>query len=162
MYRVLLVTVMSFFTAFATAAMEDNAITQAFGRSGEGSGPIVITSNRGGEIKVFQKAGEEIKKSGRLFVVDGLCASACAMVAAFVRPNACITEEAKFLIHTQSERRTFGKPNRAPSLIIDIRGFDPQPISPDIKAWVEKKGTFSHKGELMSFEEALNFWPLCS
>jgi len=105
--------------------------------------PCVIRENPGGVVKDFEWLASLVNVRGQIIVIDGICASACALFADQARRYIRITDRAEFLFHKTSD------------------GSDP-PHSPDIAAWVNANGGFpsQESGTLtnMDFDVARRFW----
>lgn len=109
--------------------------------------PCRISENFGGHAVVFEFAAKtlsERRKHGA--VIDGYCASGCALFADLARPNICITRNAVMAFHMASDER---EPNdRA-----------------DIKHWIRDHGGFpsneSGVMKYMRYPDTLEFWPEC-
>src|SRR3989344_6681968 len=146
--------------AFPATALADSYIEKAFGCR-QGENPCVITYNPGGVIYEFGEAYTEALETNRLFVVDGICASACAMAMDTIRKyqRVCITPWAVFGFH-----KTTGVDFALLPYGVGVykKRSDP-PQSPDIDMWVR----VLHKGYptdgilWMPFSEAKHFWPVC-
>ncbi len=71
------------------------------------SPPIIIghslDDHDGGDIEVFAEKYERIKKSGRKVVIDGLCFSACTIVASLPKDQVCVTPNASLGVHLAAD-----------------------------------------------------------
>ncbi len=141
---------------------QEESFAKVFGR-----GTVTVTSNTGGTVSTFVAAAEEVLSTGRRVRIDGRCDSACALFADLARPNVCITKKAVFGFHQMTRVITFtsGETMRGIPLTTRVRSVEirePPHASPDIKAWVEKRGGFPMEGVLyMNAAEASAFWPTC-
>lgn len=144
---------------FGTAKIADYTFDERFAEDPVGAlfscrNPCRIRHNNGGAITLFMLAAKalSIGHAGHTkVVIDGDCASACAIFADFARANICITRRAAFLFHKASVREN-GK--------IMFR-FDP-PQSPDIYEWVNDHYGFPENKMLrMQYSEAQQFWRPC-
>lgn len=117
-----------------------------FGRNGCGD-PCIVRYSDGGLIMAFVNMASVIRSAGRSLIVDGPCASACAIMADKARPNVCVTTRAVFLFHM--------------GFMMNGRRVAPT-TSFDIREWVYKHGGFPYDGFLtMDAQEATEFWPVC-
>lgn len=65
--------------------------------------PVIIGFNPGGRLDWFIYDFEDIRRSGRRVVIDGLCISACTMVTGLIPANrVCVTEHAILAFHSAS------------------------------------------------------------
>lgn len=120
----------------------------------------VVKKNLGGEMREFQQAARELLMSPKLVVVvDGFCASGCAIFADAAREKVCITERSAFLFHKGKNVRPMvvaGKP-----IYVVESYFDP-PQSKDIDGWVRKEGGYPEKGfRPMPYSVASRIWKTC-
>jgi hypothetical protein len=115
------------------------------------SEPCIIAGNNGGSVWRFVEAAQAVKKGAReKVVIDGYCASACAIFADLVRPKVCVTRKASFGFH------------KARFTIDDLTVYADPPHSEDVLGWVRKNGGFPAEKMLdMKFPETRRFWPLC-
>lgn len=122
--------------------------------------PCIIRSNPGGNLYAFQSAARQVLAGAReLVVIDGLCASGCAIFADMARARVCITRRADFQLH---KGRSFvpRKVANAERLVF-VGYFDP-PHSEDIASWVKQHGGFPEKGMLrLPYAEAAKIWRTC-
>ncbi|MEW5424320.1 hypothetical protein [Amorphus sp. 3PC139-8] len=126
---------------------------RAFGAScGE---PCVLPSSRGGELDYFVAAAEEVNAgSKQLVIVNGRCASGCAVFADMTRDRVCLTDRARFEFHKASVYTS--------DLSERLAEVDP-PHSDDILAWVGSQGGFPKDGLLaMGERDAEQFWRHCT
>ena len=81
--------------AAAHSARAD-AVSDVLGCQGN---PCVVRFSAGGEIGSFKAAAREINRTGRRVIIDGLCLSACAVLADEARGRVCVTPKARFGFH---------------------------------------------------------------
>jgi hypothetical protein len=63
--------------------------------------PVVIGFNPGGGVGEFLENYDEIRRSGRKVVIDGICISACTLaVGTLPRDRVCVTPFAKLAFHS--------------------------------------------------------------
>jgi len=69
--------------------------------------PIIIghtrDDNEGGDVEDFAEKYEKIRKSGRMVEIDGLCVSACTIVASLPKNQVCVTPRAALGVHLASD-----------------------------------------------------------
>lgn len=120
----------------------------------------VIRNNPGGDVRKFLAAAAEVRRGPkRMIVIDGPCASACAIFADVARKRVCITDRASFGFHKASVFRAqdLGGVRKWER----VRRHDPE-HSRDIANWVYRNGGFPMKGlNVMSAHEAAQFWRRC-
>lgn len=119
--------------------------------------PCVVKYNPGGEVKRFEAAARQIKRTGRRIVIDGPCGSACAILADRARGNVCVTSNAMFGFHKSAlvQQYGYGGPVKV------VRRFDPK-HSRDIAGWVKRHGGYPSKGfRVMSARDARRIWKPC-
>ncbi len=117
----------------------------------------VITSNDGGIEGEFLSAAEEVLAGARdIIMIDGPCASACAVFADKAKAKVCITHRAVFHFHMA---RLY-KDNKLKKFI----GWAEPEQSPPIRAWViARKGFPKSRTKMLDMPatEAARFWHLC-
>jgi len=145
-----------------------------FGDCGD---PCIVRDNDGGVISFFLGAASTLRAESRLLVIDGYCASACALAADTLRPNVCITANASFYFHLG----TFTQPTVPMAEIppvaseqwyamidsgeLTVERF-PIKHSSDILDWVNEQGGYPEGYTFdtmlkMSTKQASQFWPTC-
>lgn len=114
--------------------------------------PCVVRDHPGGYILRFTALANLVHRGERsLIVIDGRCASGCALLADLARPKVCITPWAE--LHFHQGTILAGLWNRP---------FVP-PQSKDVLALVEKRGGFPLEGYvIISAAEAQHLWPRCN
>lgn len=112
----------------------------------------IIRHNPGGFGLLFVWAAWSVNRHERTIVIDGTCASACAIFADKARTNVCITPRARFLFH-KALNPLNGERSDPDSLL----------HSSDIIRWVNDRGGFPSGNVLleMSYEHAKDFWHTC-
>ena len=99
--------------------------------------PYVVYADMGGIIEYYIEKRAELEYQGRKIVIDGMCASACTVLA--MSPNACVTERAALGFHQASR---------------DPDGFEPSPEGTALLQSAYKRGIRSwirHRGGLTPF-----------
>jgi hypothetical protein len=147
------------FTLPASAQSGEAAVRGALGNCGQ---PCVVHDNPGGSVRLFEAAAEAVLSGARnLVVIDGPCASACAIFADIARERVCITDRASFRFHKASLVEVSTEANGARHVAL-LERSDP-PHSRDIARWVARHGGFPTQGmRVMSSREARAFWRRCS
>jgi len=112
----------------------------------------VVTENRGGTIGLFLWAAWSARLHERTVVIDGRCASACAVFADKTRPYVCITNRAQFQFHQGTNMLNGDRTE--PSGFIH---------SHDLVQWVNDNHEFLGWDDLltMPYSEARQFWSTC-
>ncbi len=124
----------------------------------------VIKNNPGGDVDLFQQAAHEVVWERKRLVIDGLCASACVILADMARRNTCITSRARIAVHkasiVQMVRTTVA--NRKVT-VGKVVGREDPPQSNDINRWVKAHGGYPTEGmRVIPVKDAQQFWPMCS
>jgi hypothetical protein len=124
-----------------------------------------VRHNPGGDIELFKRAASELVTEGKHLVIDGVCASACVILADIARRNTCLTPSAKMQVHqamvVRFTDRAVGSGGRNPVAEL-VRREDP-PHSPDIDRWVRSHGGYPAKGVMqIPLSQARKFWAACS
>ena len=115
--------------------------------------PYVIHADPGGVIEYYIEQRAELEYEGRKIIIDGMCGSACTILA--MSPNACATERAVLGFHRAS---------------FDGAGFDPSPrgtaylesvYKPGLRAWLKRHGGLTPFIKWLSGRELFKFVRRC-
>jgi len=121
----------------------ETGVKFAFGFLAGCGRPCVIRDNPGGVIRDYEWLSSLVNVREQIVIIDGSCASACALFADHARSNIRITDRAVFKFHQVSD------------------GTEPWHSS-DIADWVHAHGGFppQDSGRLteMTFDDARRFW----
>ncbi len=119
-----------------------------------------ITESEGGAMEPFLLAGAVINTEEKgLLIIDGPCASACALAADLARDKTCITELATFEFHKWRTSDSFEIFGWQISIVTE---YGDPPQSESIDAWVQTHGGYPYAGTLeMPNAEARTFWRQC-
>lgn len=105
--------------------------------------PCIIRFNPGGSVNDYELLASYLNIRKQIVLIDGVCASACALFADRARAYIRITSSASFLFHRVSD------------------GSEP-PHSRDIAQWVNSHGGYpafdSNDTTEMDFDAARRFW----
>lgn len=67
----------------------------------EASRPYIVGTNPGGSLLQFMLDYEELRRSGRQVVIDGMCISACTLVVGLIpAERICVTPFAQLAFHS--------------------------------------------------------------
>lgn len=67
----------------------------------EANRPHIVGTNPGGVILEFITDYDELRRSGRLVIIDGLCVSACTLVVGLIpHERICVTPFARLAFHS--------------------------------------------------------------
>jgi hypothetical protein len=120
--------------------------------------PIIIGHTRddhdGGDIDVFAKRYEKIKKSGRRVVIDGLCFSACTIVASLPKDQVCVTPKASLAVHmatTDDGRPDVEYTQKA------VKKYYPQTL----QDWIKKHGGLRTEPKYVKGDDLLTIFNPC-
>jgi len=122
--------------------------------------PCFIRYNEGGYVAVALEVADQIVRNDKHLIIDGVCASACVLLADKARPNVCITKRALMSLH-EGEMQ------------VEVWGFSiyswpvTLPHSKDIDIWVKERGGYPKTKKLekflhMPYEDAKQFWKTCA
>lgn len=119
--------------------------------------PIIIGHTRddhdGGDIDVFAAKYQRIKKSGRRVVIDGLCFSACTIVASLPKDQVCVTPKAALGVHMVS---TDDGPD-VESTQWAVKKFYP----PALQEWIKKHGGLAEEPKYVKGSDLLTIFNSC-
>lgn len=155
--RLIIVILFAVFMAnITTGCATSGSFAEAFGKE------KTISINKGGNIKTFQYAADEVLENNWKIKIDGPCYSACAVFADKARPNVCITDKAVFGFHLGTKTVDVYFKQSSGDIPLKFRRKVPPPASSDIWEWLDKRGGFPSEGFLiMQRNEATAFWPVC-
>jgi hypothetical protein len=148
--------VMAALTLLATSALPAKAdlVAAVLGCTGD---PCVVRRNPGGIAQVFIAAADAINSGARKrVIIDGVCASACAILADRARRRVCVTNNAVFAFHMGRVMRFDG------SQMYATGDFRRPQHSRDIRTYVQKHGGFPREGfVVMRARDARAYWRSC-
>jgi len=120
--------------------------------------PIIIGHTRddhdGGDIDVFAAKYQKIKKSGRKVVIDGLCFSACTIVASLPKDQVCVTARASLAVHmatTEDGRLDVEYTQKA------VKKYYP----PALQEWIKKHGGLEQEPKYVKGDDLLTIFNPC-
>jgi hypothetical protein len=120
--------------------------------------PVIIGHTRddhdGGDIDVFAAKYEKIKKSGRKVVIDGLCFSACTIVASLPKDQVCVTPRASLAVHmatTEDGRLDVEYTQKA------VKKYYP----PALQEWIKKHGGLEAEPKYVKGDDLLTIFNSC-
>jgi len=138
----------------------------------------VIKRNYGGELGLFAGAVVYARMVNMHVVVDGPCASGCVVFASAMRPNVCVTQNAKMMIHLGTIRRVFDSSDKEVDPAVDQdRYWNPHwgdrvvyepflpPYGDDINAWALSNNKIPGSPRYaytLTRDEMLKFWKPCA
>lgn len=98
--------------------------------------PIVLGTNPGGGVLDFIGKYDEIRRSKRDVIIDGICISACTMVAGLIPPErVCVTPFAKLAFHSASLTSFMGSQHSPEGTRLIWRAY-----SENVRELLRKKG----------------------
>lgn len=114
--------------------------------------PCVIRKDLGGYVVVYKDLARKIVENRIELRIDGVCASACTILADQARPWVCVTPRAVLKFHKSKDLAGPTKGRRSQV------GF-----SPAVERWIAIRGGLPSDGLLvMSYAQARQLWPECS
>jgi hypothetical protein len=123
-----------------------------------------ISNNPGGDVGLFKQAAQEVLGEGKQLRIDGVCASACVVLADLARLNTCITADAQLEVHQAYVIKVVGKTivNGAVVPVGNLVRREDPPQSPDIDQWVRSHGGYPAEGmNVIPAAAAAQFWRMC-
>jgi hypothetical protein len=94
--------------------------------------PYVIHADPGGMIQQYVEQRAQLEYQGRKIIIDGMCASACTILA--MSPNACATPRAVLGFH-QASRDPAGV-ERYPEATAALQST----YKPGVREWIRRRG----------------------
>jgi hypothetical protein len=115
--------------------------------------PYVVHADPGGIIEVYIEERAKLEYQGRKIIIDGLCASACTILA--MSPNACATERATLGFHGASLDPKGAEPSRVGTAMMQST------YKPGIRSWLRRRGGLSPSMKWLSGRELFKFVRRC-
>ena len=114
-------------------------LTAAFLLTGVGSGhaAVRIVNDRGGRIGEYLYKYRELRASGQMVMIDGLCASACTIVLGAITPDRiCVTSNASLGFHAAFDFAGDGRTVTNPEATwLLYSGYPSQ-----VRRWISRRG----------------------
>ncbi|HET6376998.1 MAG TPA: hypothetical protein VFG05_01610 [Methylocella sp.] len=115
--------------------------------------PYVIHADPGGMIEYYIEERAELEHQGRQIVIDGMCASACTILA--MSPNACATDRAVLGFHRASFDPDGAEASPRGTAYLE------KAYTPGIRSWLRSRGGLTPIMKWLSGRDLFRFVRRC-
>jgi hypothetical protein len=119
---------------------------------------VRIGEDRGGRIGTYVDKYQEVRSSGEMVIIDGLCASACTIVlGAIPRDKICVTSHAALGFHAAWDLDDEGRAITNPEATHMLYSMYP----PQVKRWINARGGLTKNMIYLRGKELLSMYHPC-
>lgn len=98
---------------------------------------VRIADDRGGRIGAYVDKYQDLRNSGELVIIDGLCASACTIILGTVpHDKICVTSNARLAFHAAWDVGSNGRAITNPEATQMLYSMYPSPV----QRWISARG----------------------
>jgi hypothetical protein len=119
---------------------------------------VRIGEDRGGRIGTYVDKYQEVRTSGEMVIIDGLCASACTIVlGAIPRDKICVTSHAALGFHAAWDLDDEGRAITNPEATHMLYSMYP----PQVKKWINQRGGLTSRMIYLRGKELMGMYHPC-
>jgi hypothetical protein len=119
---------------------------------------VRIGEDRGGRIGTYVDKYQEVRSSGEMVIIDGLCASACTIVlGAIPHDKICVTSHAALGFHAAWDLDEDGHAITNPEATHMLYSMYP----PQVKKWINQRGGLTARMIYLRGKELMNMYHPC-
>ena len=119
---------------------------------------VRIGEDRGGRIGTYVDKYQEVRSSGEMVIIDGLCASACTIVlGAIPKDKICVTSHASPGFHAAWDLDDGGRAITNPEATHMLYSMYPPPV----KKWINQRGGLTQRMIYLRGKELLSMYHPC-
>jgi hypothetical protein len=119
---------------------------------------VRIGEDRGGRIGTYVDKYQDVRSSGQMVIIDGLCASACTIVLGAVpRDKICVTSHASLGFHAAWDLDDNGQAITNPEATHMLYSMYP----PQVKRWINQRGGLTSRMLFLRGKELLSMYHPC-
>jgi hypothetical protein len=119
---------------------------------------VRIGEDRGGRIGTYVDKYQEVRSSGEMVIIDGLCASACTIVlGAIPRDKICVTSHAALGFHAAWDLDEDGHAITNPEATHMLYSMYP----PQVKRWINQRGGLTPHMIYLRGKELMSMYHPC-
>jgi hypothetical protein len=113
--------------------------------------------HHGGDIEEFDARYQKIRKSGARVVIDGLCLSACTIVASLPKSQVCVTPKASLGVHLATSGDGRGEYVDHEYTKWAVKKYYPQPM----QDWINSHGGLEEEPKYIKGRDLLAIFDPC-
>ncbi len=113
--------------------------------------------HHGGDIEEFDARYQKIRKSGARVVIDGLCLSACTIVASLPKSQVCVTPKASLGVHLATSGNERGEYVDYEYTKWAVKKYYPQPM----QDWINSHGGLEEEPKYIKGKDLLAIFDPC-
>ena len=119
---------------------------------------VRIGEDRGGRIGTYVDKYQDVRSSGEMVIIDGLCASACTIVLGAVpRDKICVTSHASLGFHAAWDLDDNGHAITNPEATHMLYSMYPSPV----KRWINQRGGLTTRMIFLRGRELMGMYHPC-
>jgi hypothetical protein len=119
---------------------------------------VRIAEDRGGRIGTYVDKYQDLRSSGEMVIIDGLCASACTIVLGAVpHDKICVTSHASLGFHAAWDLNDDGRAIPNPEATHMLYSMYPPPV----KRWIAQRGGLTSRMIYLHGKELLSMYHPC-
>jgi hypothetical protein len=119
---------------------------------------VRIGEDRGGRIGTYVDRFQDVRSSGEMVIIDGLCASACTIVlGAIPREKICVTSNAALGFHAAWDLDDGGHAITNPEATHMLYSMYPSPV----KKWINQRGGLTSRMLFLRGKELMSMYHPC-
>jgi hypothetical protein len=119
---------------------------------------VRIGEDRGGRIGTYVDRYQEVRSSGEMVIIDGLCASACTIVLGAVpHDKICVTSHASLGFHAAWDLDDEGHAITNPEATHMLYSMYP----PQVKKWINQRGGLTQRMIYLRGKELMSMYHPC-
>src|ERR1700736_5778658 len=119
---------------------------------------VRIGEDRGGRIGTYVDKYQEVRTSGEMVIIDGLCASACTIVlGAIPHDKICVTSHASLGFHAAWDLDDNGQAITNPEATHMLYSMYP----PQVKRWINQRGGLTSRMLFLRGKELMSMYHPC-
>jgi hypothetical protein len=119
---------------------------------------VRIGEDRGGRIGTYVDRYQDVRSSGEMVIIDGLCASACTIVlGAIPREKICVTSHAALGFHAAWDLDDAGHAITNPEATHMLYSMYP----PQVKKWINQRGGLTSRMIYLRGKELTSMYHPC-
>jgi hypothetical protein len=119
---------------------------------------VRIGEDRGGRIGTYVDRYQEVRSSGEMVIIDGLCASACTIVlGAIPHDKICVTSHASLGFHAAWDMDEEGRAIANPEATHMLYSMYP----PQVKKWINQRGGLTARMIYLRGKELMSMYHPC-
>jgi hypothetical protein len=119
---------------------------------------VRIGEDRGGRIGTYVDKYQDVRSSGEMVIIDGLCASACTIVLGAVpHDKICVTSHASLGFHAAWDLDDNGHAITNPEATHMLYSMYPPPV----KRWINQRGGLTSRMLFLRGKELMSMYHPC-